>query len=204
MRGVGHVVGEILDRAVDAFGEQHRHVVGRLHHHHLERVVDGDLRARRKAHLGRRLHRRIGRHREQRVERDAVLASARCSVRYSVISLVSGRRIPRIGRVLGAQHFAGIGLDQNRRAGARRYGRAIAPTVAPNAGTRAMAEQPAPGKISYDARVAVRSVGRARVSRALGRGPRRFTKGSREAQLARNYVNPRRARRQSRIALSSD
>ena len=47
--------GEIVDRAADAFGEQHGHVVGRFHHHHLERVVDGDLRADREAHLGRRL-----------------------------------------------------------------------------------------------------------------------------------------------------
>ena len=68
-----HLVGEILDRPGDALGEQHRHVVCRLHHQHLERVVDGDQGADRKSHLGRRLRSRRRRDRHGLVEGDAAL-----------------------------------------------------------------------------------------------------------------------------------
>ena len=107
-----HVFGEILDRAVDAFGEQHRHVVRRFHHQHLQRVVDRDLGAGREAHLGRRLRRGVARNREQRVERDAVLLDRAATSGRAVISLVTEAGYHGIGRVLGAQHFAGVRLDQ--------------------------------------------------------------------------------------------
>jgi hypothetical protein len=65
-----HQVGEILNRATDAFREHDRHVVRRLHEQHLERVVDRDGRAGREPHLDRRLRHRVGRNGEQLVERD--------------------------------------------------------------------------------------------------------------------------------------
>ena len=41
-RGAVHLVGELLDRPGHALGEHDRDVVRRLHHQHLERIVDGD------------------------------------------------------------------------------------------------------------------------------------------------------------------
>ena len=55
LRGLVHHAGETVDRSADAFGEHHGHVVGRLHHHHGQRILDGDQRARLETHLRRRL-----------------------------------------------------------------------------------------------------------------------------------------------------
>ena len=55
LRGRVHFGGKAIDRTSDAFGKHHGHVIGRFHQHHLQRVVDGDLGAWSKAHLGRRL-----------------------------------------------------------------------------------------------------------------------------------------------------
>ena len=106
-----HQVGEALERAADALGKGHRHVIGGLDHQHLERVVDGDAGADLEAHLGRLLRRRVFRHREQRVERElAVLDRAQGGVGGH--QLGDRGRIPGIGGVLGVQHLAGGGLDQ--------------------------------------------------------------------------------------------
>ena len=40
-----HLIGEALDRAANAFGQHDGDIVRRFDHQHLERIVDGDLRA---------------------------------------------------------------------------------------------------------------------------------------------------------------
>ena len=82
-----HLVGELLDRAADAFGQHDRHVVGRLHHQHLERVVDGDLGAGLEADLGRRLRGGASRETVNSVSSVRRLFLTACSVTYMVISL---------------------------------------------------------------------------------------------------------------------
>ena len=117
LRGLVHHRGETVDRTADALGEHHGHVVRRLDHHHLQRVVDGDLRAGTKAHLRGRLRSGGRRNREQRVERElAVLDRLQRDV--SGHDLGDGSGIPGNGRVLGLQDLAAVGLDQEQRLGA--------------------------------------------------------------------------------------
>ena len=65
-----HLVGEGLDRARDAFGDRHRDVVRRLHHQHLQGVVERHQRAGPEPHLRGRHAGRAGRDPQRRVERD--------------------------------------------------------------------------------------------------------------------------------------
>ena len=109
-------------------------------------------------------------------------------------------RVPGIGRVLGAQHLAGIGFDQNRALPAlsRRCGQGWRRTR-----NRGRCRASAPEETANDTRVAVRSVGRAQ-GVALGGRPRSrqgAAMGSRkvpEAQMA-HYLSQSDARTQSQI-----
>ena len=104
-------------------------------------------------------------------------------------------RIPRIGRVLGAQDFSAVGVDQNQRFRARRRSptrrrRRQAPRWRWN---RKQDRAQAPGDNWYKARVAVRSL--------VGpEGPPGFSRKVHEA-WAHPYLNPSRARRQRPIRL---
>ena len=111
-----HLRRETVDRTADAFGEHHGHVVGRLHHHHLQRVVDGDLNARTETHLGRRLGGCDRRHRQQRVERQTPFLH-RLQRDVGGHDLGHRGRIPGHGGVVGLQHLAGIGFDDQQRFG---------------------------------------------------------------------------------------
>ena len=115
--GVGvHQVGEALDRAADAFGDRHRHVVGRFHHQHLQGVVDGEAGADFESHLGRLLRRRVARYGQHATEADAAfLDGAQRGVGGHQFG--DGGRIPRIGGVFRMQHLAGGGFDQQLRFG---------------------------------------------------------------------------------------
>ena len=150
--GIGvHHVGEALDRAADALGDGHRHVVGRFDHQHLHRVVDGDGGADLEAHLGRLLRGRVARYREQRVEADAAFLDG-AQRRVGGHQFGDGGRIPRIGGVFRVQHLAGRGLDQQ-----------LAPRLARRRRRRAPAPPTAARPISRELRLAA--------SRARVRGP---------------------------------
>ena len=114
LRGLIHLSRKAVDRASDPLGEHHGHVVGRLHQHHLERVIDGDLSPRPETHLGRRLRGRDRRYRQQGIERDAAVLDGfeRDIGRHQL-----GHRcgIPGIGRVIRLQHLSGIGFDDQQR-----------------------------------------------------------------------------------------
>ena len=69
-----HLVGELLDGTGNAFRQHHRHIVRRMHQHHLQGVVDGDLGADLEPHLGGLLGRRIGSIGEHGVGRNPLLA----------------------------------------------------------------------------------------------------------------------------------
>ncbi len=114
LRGLVHFRRETIDRTADALGQHHGHVVGRLHQHHLQRVIDRDLRARPEPHLRGRLRSCDRRYREQRIERKTSFLDGleRDVGRHQ---FGDGCRIPRMGRVLGLQHLSGIGLDHQKR-----------------------------------------------------------------------------------------
>ena len=117
-RVVVHLVGEVLDRAGDAFGEHDRHVVRRFHHQHLERVVDGDHGAGREAHLHRGLCRRVGRDDERRSRvMPAFLDRAQRHVGGHELGDRGG--IPGLAGILGEQHLAAVGFDHQQRFGRR-------------------------------------------------------------------------------------
>ena len=116
--GLVHHRREAVDRAADALGEHHGHVVGRLHHHHLQRVVDGDLNARTEAHLGWRLRGGGRGHRQHRIERQTPFLH-RLQRDVGRHDLGHRRGVPGHGRVVGLQDFSGIGLDDQQRFGVR-------------------------------------------------------------------------------------
>ena len=72
----------------------------------------------RESHLDRFLRRRVGRDREQLVERDAAFLD-RAQRHVGGHELGGGGRIPGNGGVLGVQHLAAVDLDQQQRLGAR-------------------------------------------------------------------------------------
>ena len=74
----------------------------------------------RKAHLGRRLRGGASRETVNSVSSVMRLFLTACSVTYIVISLVIEAGYHGIGGILGVQHLAGVGLDQQRRFGRRR------------------------------------------------------------------------------------
>ena len=103
LRVLVHHPGKSVDRSADAFGEHDGHVVRRLHHHHGERVLDGDLRARLEAHLRRRLRGGHRRHRQRLFERQTAFLD-RLQRHKSRHDLGDGGRIPRHRRIVGLQH----------------------------------------------------------------------------------------------------
>ncbi len=111
-----HFAGEFLDGAGNAFGQHHRHVVGRVHQHHLQGVVHGDLGADLEAHLGGLLGCRIRPVGEYGIEGNALLAH-RPKGHIGGHQLGDGGRIPRIGGVLALQDLAGVDVDEQARLG---------------------------------------------------------------------------------------
>ena len=113
-----HQIGKALDRAAHTFGQHDGDIVRRLDHHHLEGIVDRDLRAGAEAHLHRGLRHRVGRDGQRLVEGNpAVLHGMQGHVGSH--QLGDRSRIPGVPRILGVQHLAGVGLDDEQRFGGR-------------------------------------------------------------------------------------
>ena len=116
LRRCVHVVGEILDRAGDAFRDHHRDIVGRFDHQHFERVVEGHLCARAKAHFRRRHPCGARRHDERRVHGQLARAHG---VERDVDGHELGERsrIPGFGRLVLDQDLSavGVGDEEGRR-----------------------------------------------------------------------------------------
>ena len=115
-----HLVDEAGQGATHALGEDHGHVIGRLHQHHLQGVVDRDLSADLEAHLGRLLRRRILRHGDQRFRRQPARPQ-RLEGDIGRHQLGDGGGIPRLGCVFGQQHLAAFHIDHQRGRRLRRH-----------------------------------------------------------------------------------
>jgi hypothetical protein len=63
-----HQIGKALDRAAHTFGQHDGDIVRRLDHHHLQGIVDRDLRSCSETHLHRGLRHRVGRDGQRLVE----------------------------------------------------------------------------------------------------------------------------------------
>jgi len=97
------------------------HFVGRLHLHHLERVMDGDLHAGPETHLGWTLRGGGRRYRQHLVEAEpAILHRLQCHIGGHQFG--QRRRMPGECRILRFQHLAAVGFDQQRRFGMGRGG----------------------------------------------------------------------------------
>ena len=116
--GLGvHLRREGVHRARHALGDGHGDVVGRLHHQHLEGVVEGDLGAGPEAHLRGRLARRAHRDDERRVHGQPA-GPHRVERDIDRHQLGQRRGIPDLGRVLLDQHLSAVGVDDEIGSGA--------------------------------------------------------------------------------------
>ena len=111
-----HLIGEILDRPGDPFRQHDGNVVRRFDHQHLEGIVDRDLRAGAESHLDGSLRHRIRRDRKRMIKRKPAFLD-RAQRHIGGHELRDRGRIPRVTGVLGVQHLAAIGLDDQQRLG---------------------------------------------------------------------------------------
>ena len=105
-----HLRREGVHRTRHALGDGHGDVVWRLHHQHLEGVVERDLGAGPEAHLRGRLARRARRDDERRVHGQPAGAH-RVERDIDRHQLGQRRGIPDLGRVLLEQHLSAVGVD---------------------------------------------------------------------------------------------
>ena len=108
-----HFVGKGFDGPVDALGDHHGDVVGRLHHQHLERIVEGHQRARRKAHFRGRHAGGAHGHGERSVHRQAPIAH-RLQRDIGRHQLRQRSGIPGLGRLILDERLAAVGIDDEK------------------------------------------------------------------------------------------
>ncbi len=111
--GVVHLLDEGGHGAAHAFGDDHGHVVGRLHHEHAQGILQRELGARLEAHLARLLRGGERRDGQKAVEADAPFLH-RVQRHIDGHQLGDGGRIPGLAGILLLQHAAGIGFHTGR------------------------------------------------------------------------------------------